>query len=160
MKKNIVSLLFIGFIAMVSMSFQPSANGSDSSGSSLSIIKGDVLYGHHDRVEGVTFGLRGFKPGENEIISVKVFDTAGIFIGEIIEFESEDSRGDHGAYWFEVEFEKLRVPATFYIVVRVSLGSASGTVTVSGGSTFSMFALAPPPTPTDPDETTLIVRYP
>lgn len=155
MKKYIVSILFIGLIAMILMSFQSSASGSNSSGSSsLSIIKGNVFYGHHHRVEGVTFGIRGFKPNENEVTSVKVFDTAGNLVGEVIEFEQHYS---HGAFWFEVEFDHLRVPAEFTIEVHVRIGSGSGTITIS---TLSAKATVPPPTPTDPDETVLIVRYP
>ncbi len=157
MKKNIVSILIIGIIAMVSMSFLSSSVSANGSGSgSISIVKGQLITSNHGRTyEGVTFGLRGFKPGDNRVTSVRIFDIQGKLVGEVFNFDMDYSRG---AFWFEVDFNGFKVPKEFTIEVHVSNRKGGGSVTLN--SLNAMSTGIDPTGPIDPDETILIVRYP
>ncbi len=169
MKKNIVSLLFIGFIAMISMSFQPSASGINGSGSGF--ISLFSIHGHADdgNWEAATFKLDGFNNQTDVITYVEVLNAQGIQVGEVDHPDGRyNNENNPKLYKVVIDLERYGLPSElkhhhnnggehvpFYLKIHIL--SSNGMVSTFARTTN---ATPPPTSPTDPDETILIVRYP
>lgn len=155
MKKKILSVIFIGVIAMVSMGFRTSSPGSDGSGLvGVQAVKVGVTYDESGDFDAATFYLTGFRPGQHVVTEVVVLDKHGESLGSILLPEGVAFKGD---YWFNIDLEnfKMGLRKEFSLEIHVynkRLLDSTIVMAAAIGTT--------DPAPIEPDETILIVRYP
>ncbi len=155
MKKKILSVLFIGVIAMASMGFRTSSAGSDSSGlSGVQAVKVGVTYDASGNFDAAAFYLTGFRPGQHVVTEVVVLDKHGDMVGSILMPEGVIVKGN---FMFTIDLKNCNIGQNkeFSLEIHVynkRLLDSTIVLAAAGMST--------DPAPIEPDETILIVRYP
>jgi hypothetical protein len=157
MKKFISTIFFVcGLVGMTSVTQAQNHHDGDNdnrdSKSSVQIVTGRVVDRHEDgNWDFVTFGLKA--PRTYSVSWVEIFNDQGF---SVVLYDLDGDRED-GTTWFAIKLREYHLSGDFSLAIHITKGGLTGSQRTSSSGPTVLSLLS---SPIEPEETTVIVRYP